>query len=234
MLITPPVLLMLWPAATCSAALLGLGPAPTLMVPVLVVLPPPARVSRNASILTPPLLVRFRIDCAVLTVTTLPPAMIAVSGPPVGTMPHDQSLAVLQFPVAGFQVQLAARACCAGKASRIARRAGLRLEVGWWARMGLSWGHERDDDSTRRHTTRQNDSIGLGKAKIMPVSAQHSHCSPFLRMFNQLAEQAGDFGDASSRSAGRCGTKPVKVFRDANALLVRRRLVVHNASHVDA
>lgn len=46
-------------------------------------------------------------------VTVLPAAMVALSfAGPVGTMAHDQLPALPQLPVAGFQVQLAASACC--------------------------------------------------------------------------------------------------------------------------
>ncbi len=108
-LIVPPVLLMLCPAPTCRAALLGIGPAPTLMVPVLVVLPPPCRVSRKASMSMVPALLRVNIDWAVLMVTVLPAPMLAVSSAgPVGMMPQDQLAAVPQLPVTGFQVQTAA------------------------------------------------------------------------------------------------------------------------------
>ena len=110
MLMTPPALLMSWPPKICSAAVLG---PPTLIVPVLVVLPLPCRVNVNASRLRLPALVRPKIDCPVSTVTVLPIPMVALSPPgPVGTMPHDQLPALPQLPVAGFQVQLAASACC--------------------------------------------------------------------------------------------------------------------------
>lgn len=57
--------------------------------------------------LTPPLLPSVKIDWPDVMVTTLLAPMVAVSLLP-GTALHDQSLAVLQLPVAGFQVQLAA------------------------------------------------------------------------------------------------------------------------------
>ena len=118
MLITPPVLLTLCPPLICSAALLGMGPAPTLIVPVFDVLPPPS-VSKKASMFTPPALVREAMDCAELMVTTLPLAMLATSAAPGTDGPgHDQSLAVLQLPVAGFHTQLKAWASCAGQAPR--------------------------------------------------------------------------------------------------------------------
>ncbi|TLD47257.1 MAG: hypothetical protein FAZ92_00497 [Accumulibacter sp.] len=136
-LITPPALLMLCPPATCSAALFGIAPAPTLSVPVLLVPPPPASVSRKASRLTLPALLRLRIDCAALTVTVLPTAIVALSAAP-GTMPQLQSAAVAQLPLAGVQLQLAASACCAGKASRMARRLGLMTKWGAFVAMFLS------------------------------------------------------------------------------------------------
>ena len=55
--------------------------------------------------LIPPLLAKFRMDCAVLIVTVLA-LMVAESAAP-GTALHDQSPDVDQLPLAGIQVQLA-------------------------------------------------------------------------------------------------------------------------------
>jgi hypothetical protein len=151
MLMIPPVLAMLCPALTCSAAVLAL---PTLMVPVLAVLPAPLRVRRNASILTPPPLLRLRTAWAASIVTTLPAAMRASSLMP-GTTAHDQLPAVPQLPLAGFHVQAVASACCAGKASSMARRVGLTVKRGARAGMFVSLGRVRSVDRTpyRRKNT---------------------------------------------------------------------------------
>ena len=114
MLMTPPVLLMLWPAETPRFAVLA---PPTLMVPLLVVLPPPTRLRPNASILICPALFRVSTDCPVLIVTT-PRAPIAAAsllpGVPIGLpLPVTQAVqlaSAAQLPAAAFQVHPAADA----------------------------------------------------------------------------------------------------------------------------
>ena len=110
MLMKPPLLSIEFDI--CNAAVL---PLPTLIVPVLVVLPPPCSANVNASMSIVPALNSVKIDCAVLTVTVLPRPMVALSfAGPVGTAPHDHPPGEPQLPVAGFQVQLAARASWVG------------------------------------------------------------------------------------------------------------------------
>ena len=134
MLIVPPVLLMLWPA---EMPILAVEAPPTLMTPLLVVPPPPTRLRPKASMLIWPALFSVRIDCPVLIVTTPAAPILAVSllpgvvaGLPLPAPQVNQSEGVAQLPAVTFQVQVAARACCAGKARRMARRAGLTVESG--------------------------------------------------------------------------------------------------------
>ncbi|MBK8889998.1 MAG: hypothetical protein IPN75_06200 [Dechloromonas sp.] len=122
--IVPPALLMLWPAEMPRFAVLA---PPTLMTPLLVVAPPPARLRPNASILICPALLNVRIELPRVMVTVFAAAIDALSAAP-GIAPQDQRPAVLQSPEAGFQVQAAASACCAGKARRIASAAGLTIK----------------------------------------------------------------------------------------------------------
>jgi hypothetical protein len=56
----------------------------------------------------------------------LPLAMLALSAAP-GAAAQDQSLPVLQLPVAGFQMQLNAQASCVGKPPRAKVAAMARL-----------------------------------------------------------------------------------------------------------
>ncbi len=232
MFMMPPVLAMLWPALTCNVAVLAL---PTLMVPVLVVLPAPLRVRRNASILTPPPLLRLRTACAASIVTAFPAAMRASSLMP-GTMAHDQLPAVAQLPLAGFHVQAVASACCAGKASRMASRVGLTVKRG--ARAGIFVSLDRVRSVGRTPYRRKNTFASwFSPAHSMPDCKHLCRRKQLGDLYPRVGE--GKTNAVNLRDRSRCflGLLAVKRRHDANApcrrWLVKRRPVVHNGRHAN-